>query len=113
MKALLARTQRRLEEYEALRRRVHDGLPALVDVLVREFGAREVVVFGSTVTGFASDEPDLDLLVAGIPRERFAEALGRLFLLAPLPIDLVPAEWGRPEIVARAREEGVVLHVTR
>jgi len=111
MRTLLARTRRALVEREALRRRVRESLPDLAAILVHEFGASKVTVFGSVVTGFTSENPDLDLLVDGLPRERYAEALARLFLLAPLPVDLVPAEWGRPEVVARARELGEVLDV--
>ena len=36
--------------------------------------------------------------------------LCRLFLLAPLPVDLVPREIGRQEIVQRALDEGEILY---
>jgi len=110
MEAILARSARRVREWEALRERARAALPGLVDVLVREFGARRVVLFGSMVRGFGSDEPDIDLLVEGLSPAGLAAASGRLTLLAPLPVDLVPAETGRPEVVRRALEEGDVLH---
>ncbi|MDY0001675.1 MAG: nucleotidyltransferase domain-containing protein [Polyangia bacterium] len=113
MRVLVQRIQDQLEQRESLRQRVRAELPGLVQVLVQEFGARQVTVFGSVVRGFDTDSPDLDLMVEGIPRDRFAHAMGRLTLLSPLPVDLVPAEWGRPDIVARAREEGEVLYVAR
>jgi len=57
-----------------------------------------------------SDEPDIDLLVEGIDPLRIGQAAGRLFLIAPLPVDLVPIETGRPEVVERALADGIVLH---
>ncbi|MCC6623761.1 MAG: nucleotidyltransferase domain-containing protein [Deltaproteobacteria bacterium] len=95
---------------EDLRQRALAAMPALVDLLVRDFGAKRVILFGSLVRGAMSDHPDIDLLVEGIDPVAVGRAAGRLFLLAPLPVDLVPRETGRPEIVARALEEGIVLH---
>ncbi len=110
MKELLARNARRIGELEALRERAREALPEMVRVLVHEFGARKVVLFGSTLRGFDTDRPDIDLLVEGLPATRLAEARGRLWLIAPLPVDLVPVETGRAEVVRRALEEGEVLH---
>jgi len=95
---------------EQVRQRALEVLPTIVDLLVRELGARRVVLFGSLVRGSLSEEPDIDLLVEGLDPLTLDRAAGRLFMLAPLPVDLVSVESGRPEIVARALEEGIVLH---
>lgn len=87
------------------------ALPALVALLVRDFGVRRVVLFGSIRRGDPSDAPDIDLLVEGLDPARHDEALGRLFLAAPLPVDLVSVEHGRPAVVQRALVEGEVLYV--
>jgi len=97
MEALLARARREQAEWESLRSKVREALPGLVDVLVREYGVRRVTLFGSLHGPTPSRRPDIDLLVEGLDASRRAEAQGRLFLLAPLPVDLVPREIGRPE----------------
>jgi predicted nucleotidyltransferase len=112
MEALLARTRREQAEWESLRSKVREALPGLVAVLVREYGVRRVTLFGSLLHSTPSERPDIDLLVEGLDGGRRAEALGRLFLLAPLPVDLVPREMGRREIVQRALDEGEILYAT-
>jgi predicted nucleotidyltransferase len=110
MEALLDRARREQAEWEFLRSKVREALPGLVAVLVREYGVRRVTLFGSLLRPTPSQRPDIDLLVEGLDASRRAEALGRLFLLAPLPVDLVPREMGRPEIVQRALEDGEILY---
>jgi len=110
MEALLDRARREQAEWESLRSKVREALPGLVAVLVREYGVRRVTLFGSLLRSTPSQRPDIDLLVEGLDASRRAEALGRLFLLAPLPVDLVPREIGRPEIVQRAIEDGEILY---
>ena len=110
MRTLLAKAQQRQEEWDSLRREVREALPGLVKVLVEDYGARRVTLFGSLLGPAPSESPDIDLLVEGLVPDRRAEARGRLFLLAPLPVDLVPLEVARPEIVARALEDGETLH---
>ena len=110
MEALLARARREQAEWESLRSKVREALPGLIAVLVREYGVRRVMLFGSLLRSTPSQRPDIDLLVEGLDASRRAEALGRLFLLAPLPVDLVPRELGRREIVQRALKEGEILY---
>ena len=69
-----------------------------------------MTLFGSLLGATPSESPDIDLLVEGLVPDRRAEARGRLFLLAPLPVDLVPLDVARPEIVARALEDGETLY---
>ena len=103
------RRQAEAERREAWRQRALASLPALSAVLV-DLGATRIIAFGSIIHGDVSGEPDIDIYVEGLAPERVAEATGRLFLTAPLPVDLLVAGSGRPEIEARARAEGVVLH---
>jgi len=110
MKVLLGQINRRQGEWDSLRRKAREALPGLVKVLVEEYGARRVMLFGSLLGREPSPWPDIDLLVEGLLPDRRAEALGRLFALAPLPVDIVPLEAGRPEIVQRALEEGETLY---
>jgi predicted nucleotidyltransferase len=105
MEALLARARREQAEWETLRSKVRETLPGLVAVLVCEYGVRRVTLFGSLLRCTPSERPDIDLLVEGLDASRRAEALGRLFLLAPLPVEV-----GRQEIVQRALDEGEILY---
>jgi predicted nucleotidyltransferase len=107
---VLARYRAQAVALETERQRARAALPALVRVLVHDFGARRVVLFGSIANGDPSPALDIDLLVEGIPSARLGEAHGRLFELAPLPVDLVAVETARPSIVARALERGEVLY---
>jgi predicted nucleotidyltransferase len=110
MEALLARARREQAEWDSLRSKVREALPGLVAVLVREYGVRRVTLFGSILRSMPSQRPDIDLLVEGLDASRRAEALGHLFFLAPLPVDLVPREMGREEVVQRALEDGEILY---
>lgn len=78
--------------------------------LVEEFGARRVVLFGSLLQGELYEDSDLDLLVEGLPREKYFAALGRVAEITGILTEIVPAESGRPEIVERALRDGEVLH---
>jgi predicted nucleotidyltransferase len=79
------------------------------ELLREQFGARRVVLFGST----AGDAPwhsrsDLDLAVEGLRPEDYLRALNACYALLPpgLELDLIPLESAWPEI--RARIEGEV-----
>lgn len=80
-------------------------------MLAEDFGATRVLLFGSLARGTATPRSDVDLLIAGLPFERLIEATVRADrLLAEASADLVPADRVRPEILARALAEGIVLH---
>ena len=94
---------------EELRTRI-----ARAAAVLKEFGAREVYVFGSAATGAMRAESDVDLAVAGLPPEVFfkamvqaADALGRETALDILDLDEETLEWGRKkhiEPLGRAAE---------
>lgn len=60
--------------------------------LRREFGAGEVWLFGSVLSGPKHDAFDVDLAVSGLAPERYYEALARVSDLIGGPVDLVPLE---------------------
>lgn len=73
-------------------------------LLREQFGARRVILFGST----AGDAPwhsrsDLDLAVEGLPPEKHWQALHACYELLPpeLTLDLIPLESAWPELRAR------------
>ncbi len=80
-------------------------------MLAREYGAVRVLMFGSVARGEGRPGGDVDLLVEGIPPERWFEACGQADSLARAARpDLVPWRSCRPEVLERALAEGVLLH---
>ncbi len=88
-------------------------LPGVVNVLVREFGATRVVLFGSLAEGLARADSDIDLAVAGLAPADYFRALGRVETAAGRRVDLVPLEEASPELLRRIHETGEVLHGAR
>ena len=110
MRTLLAQVKQRQEEWDSLRRKVREALPRLVKVLVEDYGARRVTLFGSLLGSAPSESPDIDLLVEGLVPERRAEARD-----ASSCWRLCRWTWCRwrshvREIVERALEDGETLH---
>ncbi len=80
-------------------------------VLVEEFGASEVWLFGSVATGRMHERSDVDIAARGIPDARYFAALARVSGLLSAPVDLVPLESAAPGLIERVRAEGVRLDV--
>lgn len=89
----------------ALRVRADD----VAAVLRSEFGATEVILFGSLVEGDVHAGSDVDLAVRGIPPGRYFEALARAADLLGCDVDLVELETARPALLSRIQETGLVL----
>jgi len=82
------------------RARVRQAAAAL-----RAAGAREVYVFGSAAKGTLREGSDIDLAVAGLPPERFFEAMGQAADLLDCPLDLVDLDEENP-FTRYLKEEG-------
>ena len=59
-------------------------------------GAREVYLFGSAATGRLGPDWDVDLAVAGLPPERFLEAMGKAARILRRQVDLVDLDEDNP-----------------
>jgi predicted nucleotidyltransferase len=95
----------------AWRTRIAQRLPRVAKMLVDDFGATRVLLFGSVARGDAGPDSDVDLLVEGLALDRLIEATVRAGrLLEEATADLVPADRVRPEVGARAESEGIDLH---
>jgi predicted nucleotidyltransferase len=90
--------------------RLRSRLPAVADVLVREFGVTRIILFGSLAEGLARDDSDIDLAVAGLAPADYFRALGRTEQAAGGRVDLVPIDEASPELLRRIEETGEVLH---
>lgn len=85
-------------------------LPAAVKLLVEQFGARRVVLFGSLAEGTFTEGSDVDLAVEGMTGDWFRAWDAAERALGPgVRLDLVPIEAAR-QIVREAVERGEVLH---
>jgi len=56
---------------------------------LRSFGATEVYLFGSRVTGEDTGESDVDLAVRGLPDEVYYHAIAIASLALPVPLDVI------------------------
>ena len=78
--------------------------------LLRDAGAREVYVFGSTATGKARESSDVDLAVAGLPPETFFATMARLADLFDQGVDLVDLDEVTP-FTSYLKERGLLRRV--
>ena len=76
-----------------------------------QFGARRVVLFGSTVErSLFTRWSDVDLAVWGVPPEQFYEAVAAVTSLhVGIPVDLVDAEQCNEDLKKTIEQEGVEL----
>ena len=64
--------------------------------ILKAAGAEEVYLFGSAVEGPLHPHSDIDLAVAGLPPDRFFQAMGQTLLVLPRPLDLVDLDTDTP-----------------
>lgn len=60
-----------------------------VAATLKNFGAREVYLFGSAATGMLRDDSDVDLAIAGLPPEKYFSAFSEVQRLLDRPLDLI------------------------
>jgi predicted nucleotidyltransferase len=89
--------------------RLMDRLPAARRILVDEFGARGVWLFGSLANDTATEASDVDLAVAELPPTSYFRALAALMELFGGPVDLVRIEEANESLRRRIEQEGRAL----
>lgn len=102
------------EEQDRLERRferAHAAARKAATMLMDEFGAREVVMFGSLVhPDLFHSRSDIDLAAWGVDEFDYYRAVGRLQSVAPeFSIDLVRMEEASGSLRKRILREGVAL----
>lgn len=85
-------------------------LPQLIQVLVNEFQAKKIILFGSLAKGKFTQTSDIDLAVAGIPPERYFRALATVNSCTEFEIDLKPLEDLKPYFYHRVMETGKIIY---
>lgn len=85
-------------------------LPELIDILVNQFQANKIILFGSLAKGKFTQTSDIDLAVAGIlPRDYF-KAFADLNFLSEFEVDLKPLEELDSHFYQRVMETGQVIY---
>ncbi|MEO0248161.1 MAG: nucleotidyltransferase domain-containing protein [candidate division WOR-3 bacterium] len=80
--------------------------------LYETYGVQRVYLIGSVARGtFFHERSDIDLVVEGLPPQRYFQALADLWRRLPpgMELDLIPLEDAHPELRALVLQEGVVL----
>jgi predicted nucleotidyltransferase len=78
--------------------------------VLKEFGAREVYVFGSAALGTMREDSDVDLAVSGLPPGVFIEAMGQARNALGRELDLIDLDQDNP-FNRYLREEGELHRV--
>jgi predicted nucleotidyltransferase len=80
--------------------------------VLKQFGAKEVYVFGSAVTGEMDEYSDIDLAVSGLPAKEFFRAWSKAGDRIPRrELDLVDLDDDRPFTKYLKRKEGRLQRV--
>jgi predicted nucleotidyltransferase len=79
-------------------------------LLVTQFGATRVWLFGSLAWGAAHPGSDVDLLVEGLPASAWNEATRVVEEIVATAVDLVRVEEAACGLSERVRREGIVLY---
>ena len=106
---LRARSEARRVKADARAARLHSRLPQAANLLIEQYHARRVVLFGSLATKTYSEFSDVDLAVEGMPSASDFHALADLMALFGGPVDLVRTEEATASLRAHIEEEGQVL----
>lgn len=78
--------------------------------LIKRFGARKVVLFGSLARGDFKHSSDIDLAVWGIPAAQFYRAVAFATGFSPdWNVDIIDAEECQTSLRTVINEEGIVL----
>ncbi|MFB6275038.1 MAG: nucleotidyltransferase family protein [Halothece sp.] len=85
-------------------------LPPLIDILVNQFQANKIILFGSLAKGKFTQTSDLDLAVAGIPHRDYFKAFADLNFLSEFEVDLKPLEELDSHFYERVMETGQVIY---
>jgi predicted nucleotidyltransferase len=108
IRAWRQRDLRRQERRKAAAARAMTAARAAAGILVEEFGAAEVTLFGSLATGSFREGSDIDLAVKGLRKQDYWKALVRIEEGHEFEVNLVQYEEAFDHI-RRAIDLGIVL----
>jgi predicted nucleotidyltransferase len=102
----IQRSQERLKQVKKAR----DSLEKITTLLVQEFQATKIILFGSLVNGKFDQESDIDLAVAGIPKSDYFRAFAAVNDIGDRPIDLKPLEDLEPYFLQKVLNTGECIY---
>ncbi len=111
LEAIRLRRKKQSAETSKRRRRAHAAARKAAKILKTDFGAKEVILFGSLArrVGFTLFS-DIDLVTRGIPSSRFFEAMDAMLVLsAEFKIDLAEFETCPPALLKSIEKDGKPL----
>jgi uncharacterized protein len=82
----------------------------VASMLARAYGVKKVVLFGSVIDGSFNEASDIDLVVEGLEKGKYIEALVEAERRAGFPVDIKPLEDVRESFRERAQKTGRVLY---
>ena len=96
--------------HRQLAEKARSSLDKIAEVLIEEFNANKIVLFGSLVKGDFGEGSDIDLAVAGTRRYDYFTALAAVNELTEFWIDLKPIEDLEPSFLDKVLTTGEVLY---
>ncbi|MCI0496634.1 nucleotidyltransferase domain-containing protein [candidate division KSB1 bacterium] len=88
---------------------ISDELIKAVNILRNE-GAKKVILFGSLAKKKFRDQSDIDLACEGLEDRRFFNVFGKLLLHIKKPLDLIDINDANEFFANRVKEEGIILY---
>lgn len=111
IQAWKARLRGQDEERRTRAQRAWADAERMAQVLVRDFGAQAVYVFGSLLReGAFREDSDIDLAVAGLAPERYFSALAEIGNLTECAVDVVRLEQASEALRETVVREGRILY---
>jgi predicted nucleotidyltransferase len=95
---------------QALAQQARADCEAIANTLAHQFGATQVILFGSLARGRFHSESDIDIAVAGLAKADFFPALAAVNRLTQRWVDLKPLEDLEPYFYQRVMDTGEVLY---
>lgn len=95
---------------QLLAEKARSDVQKIVEILVNNFHAQQIILFGSLVKGKFSDRSDIDLAVAGIPKQEYFTAVAAANQITPFWVDLKPLEDLEPHFLHRVLTTGECIY---
>lgn len=103
------RDEEEADRNEKLRKEALTVALNLKEILVRDYHAKKVILFGSVIQpGEFHSRSDIDIAVEGLPKDLHFQALGRLVFASDFEVDLKPIEDVSGLIAERIRKGKVI-----
>jgi len=95
---------------QLLTEKARSDIQKIVEILVNDFNAQQIILFGSLAKGKFSDRSDIDLAVAGIPKQEYFVAVAAVNQITEFWVDLKPLEDLEPHFLHRILATGECIY---